>query len=693
MDVLDKTGVGTLWSICKTKFALAGHTHTKVGDGSIIIYPMASNEVNFGGSNKESTIYFGYRKMDDRPVPTNFVFGGTGTATLKAAKFKGALEGNASTASNASKVNGHTVNADVPSGAKFTDTNTWRGIQDNLTSTSTSDSLSANQGKVLKGLVDGKANSSHTHTWSQVTGAPSTATRWPSWGEVTGKPSSFTPSSHTHDDRYYTESEINSKLAAKAVNITLDTNVDLNKIIAPGFYNCGGGNSILNKPSGLDAIGLIVTHNASGSYYTQILTTSSNKDTYRRTCLNGTWSAWTQDKYTDTNTWRGIQNNLTSNSTSDSLSAAQGKVLKGLIDSKANSSDLSSYAKKNEVVKSVNIMSFGDTHSGFTPTIIVEGGNGSQTSLTIDKASSSINGLMSIKDKNKLDFFDTSKVKNGVDVSKLFTAYGLTPILPNYGTESMSVAFNTVGGDMTSFEIVAAKADVAGLMSSKDKIKLDGIATGANKYTLPVASATTLGGIKVSANKNGDAFPICVNNDGLAHTKINGLNTNTDGSVESVFTTDPNNDTFAEYSATEIHLGINESDFSVDFPHKSGTFALTSDCLSSKKGSVYPGDANGFRISFTSAQQIVLLDASGNYNISDWYDQSSIGNVLDMYPCGLMGGKLSSGNYKNLFKVMQTTQGGPKLTSINDFNLNFNVHVRLIHIDGGVLVCPYTLNY
>ena len=33
------------------------------------------------------------------------------------------------------------------------------------------------------------------------------------WDEITGKPSTFTPSSHTHDDRYYTESEINSKLA------------------------------------------------------------------------------------------------------------------------------------------------------------------------------------------------------------------------------------------------------------------------------------------------------------------------------------------------------------------------------------------------------------------------------------------------------------------------------------------------
>lgn len=189
MQVLDRTGVGTLWSICKVKFALAGHTHSSITDGTMTIYPMANNEVNFGGSNNSATIYFGYRAKDSKPIPTSFVFGGsTGTATLTAAKFKGALEGNATTASNASTVNGHTVNANVPSNAKFTDTNTWRGIQDNLTSTSTSESLSANQGRVLKGLVDGKANSSHTHSWSQISGAPATATRWPSWGEVTGKP-------------------------------------------------------------------------------------------------------------------------------------------------------------------------------------------------------------------------------------------------------------------------------------------------------------------------------------------------------------------------------------------------------------------------------------------------------------------------------------------------------------------------
>ena len=45
------------------------------------------------------------------------------------------------------------------------------------------------------------------------------------WGNVSGKPSSYTPSSHTHDDRYYTETEINTKLGAK-----------LGAVSANGYY-------------------------------------------------------------------------------------------------------------------------------------------------------------------------------------------------------------------------------------------------------------------------------------------------------------------------------------------------------------------------------------------------------------------------------------------------------------------------
>ena len=39
-----------------------------------------------------------------------------------------------------------------------------------------------------------------------------------------------------------------------------------------------------------------------------------------------------------------------------------------------------------------------------------------------------------------------------------------------------------------------------GLMSATDKVKLDGIAAGANKYTLPVATGSALGGVKSGGN-------------------------------------------------------------------------------------------------------------------------------------------------------------------------------------------------
>ena len=46
---------------------------------------------------------------------------------------------------------------------KGTDTNTWRPVVDNLTSDSTTSSLSAKQGKVLKALIDSKSDSGHNH--------------------------------------------------------------------------------------------------------------------------------------------------------------------------------------------------------------------------------------------------------------------------------------------------------------------------------------------------------------------------------------------------------------------------------------------------------------------------------------------------------------------------------------------------
>lgn len=112
---------------------------------------------------------------------------------------------------------------------------TWRGIQNNLISTATDQSLSAAQGKWLN---ENKAT------------------------------------------------------------ITTLTNGNLDKITTPGFYNAGGGNSVTNKPSGVDNFGMIVVHSASGNYYTQIVYVDDKS--YRRVCRNGTWGNWSQDILTDT---------------------------------------------------------------------------------------------------------------------------------------------------------------------------------------------------------------------------------------------------------------------------------------------------------------------------------------------------------------------------------------------------------
>lgn len=49
------------------------------------------------------------------------------------------------------------------------DENTWRPVQDNLDTDSAEDSLSAAQGKVLKGLVDGKSDKEHQHVFTDIT--------------------------------------------------------------------------------------------------------------------------------------------------------------------------------------------------------------------------------------------------------------------------------------------------------------------------------------------------------------------------------------------------------------------------------------------------------------------------------------------------------------------------------------------
>ena len=72
--------------------------------------------------------------------------------------------------------------------------------------------LSAYQGYVLKGLIDAKSDFSG------------------SYNDLTDVPTSFPPASHDHDDRYYTESEVDTALNGKASSTHTHTISDVTNL-------------------------------------------------------------------------------------------------------------------------------------------------------------------------------------------------------------------------------------------------------------------------------------------------------------------------------------------------------------------------------------------------------------------------------------------------------------------------------
>lgn len=222
--------------------------------------------------------------------------------------------------------------------SNVTNTITTASTRANL---STGEKLSISLGKIAKWFSDLKTVA-FSGSYNDLSNKP---TSLPANGG-----NSTTVNGHTVNSDVPANAKFTDTNTWRPVETSL-SNQNLNDIKTPGFYSAGGGNSVSNKPSGVDNFGMLVVHYANGTYYVQKLWNSDGSKQYTRKCNNGTWSSWTEDKLTDTNTWRGIQNNLTSDSTSDSLSAAQGKALKALIDAKTSTTGTITGIKMNGVSK------------------------------------------------------------------------------------------------------------------------------------------------------------------------------------------------------------------------------------------------------------------------------------------------------------------------------------------------------
>lgn len=316
---------------------------------------------------------------------------------------------------NSATVNGHTVASDVPANAKFTDTQyspfaksgtgakaglvpapsttagtskylcengTWAVPPDTKYSAATTTSaglLSASDKSKLDGIEAG-ADKYKLPVASETLGGVKTG---PSVIVNSDGTMSIVKDSHYHS-------------ALEAIDITGKT-IDLNTLNlsdAPGQIKhyvektSGGSANITNAPQA--GMFLMIAKNirwaSSADFITeQVFVSVTTKKEYSRWCTSGTWSAWVERNYT--NTWRGIQNNLTSDSATDSLSAAQGKALKALVDSKASSGHTHSYAGSSSVGGAATSADKINTDAGSaTQPVYIKDGVPKATTYTLGKS-------------------------------------------------------------------------------------------------------------------------------------------------------------------------------------------------------------------------------------------------------------------------------------------------------------------
>lgn len=281
--------------------------------------------------------------------------------------------------------------------------------------------------------------------------------------QITAAIASKSDSVHTHDDRYYTESEIDTKLSGKAdTGHTHSSYANQN-----AFSNVKVGSTTIAADTTTDTLTLVA-----GSNITITPDATNDKVTI----------AATDTVYTHPNSGvtAGTYKSVTVN--------AQGHVTGG-----SNPTTLSAYGITDAATKTEL-----NTLSGLVGDIAVSeqideafdeaitGLSVSGKTITYTKGDGST-GTITTQDTNTVYTHPTYTAKNS----------GLYKVTVD-GTGHVSGTAAVSKSDITALGIPAqdttysaATTSAAGLMSASDKSKLDGIATGANKTTVDSSLSTT----------------------------------------------------------------------------------------------------------------------------------------------------------------------------------------------------------
>ena len=197
------TRVNQLSSVDMGNYATTATTEAIKSDISGLRTSVGANETKISALEANLSSY----------VPTSRTINGTAlTSNITITKVE--------SATTSTNVNGHTVAKSVPSDAVFTDT-----TYDDVT-TSTRGLMTAADKTKLDGIASGATKYSHPTFTAKTSGFYKIAVN--NEGHVTGTTNveksditgliGGTPSleGHTHDDRYYTETEVNTKLKTKS---------------------------------------------------------------------------------------------------------------------------------------------------------------------------------------------------------------------------------------------------------------------------------------------------------------------------------------------------------------------------------------------------------------------------------------------------------------------------------------------
>lgn len=156
---------------------------------------------------------------------------------------------------------------------------------------------------------------------------------------------------------------------------------------------------------------------------------------------------------------------------------------------------------------------------------------------TYSAATTSANGLMSSSDKSKLDGIAanannyslpkaTTSALGGVMIGYSASGKNYAVQLDSSGKMYVSVPWTDTN---TTYNVATTSAN--GLMSSSDKSKLDGIAAGANNYSLPQATSSARGGILIGYSTSGKNYAVVLDGSGKAYVNVPWTDTNTTYSV------------------------------------------------------------------------------------------------------------------------------------------------------------------